>query len=661
VALAPVRDVGPDIAYSPPLITLPVSVFVRRSAPRSASLDDLVGLPVAVVEGDPGRDLLPPGLQRKVRVYYALQDALFALLAGQADALAYAEPDVRHLAHDAGVPGRIAVVGRPIGEERRALAYLADNEALGVELSEAVPRFVASQGYGKLCTTWLWSPASPTRTGHTAATLWIVLLIVSCAATWRLVAARRVNRRLGAALAERGVAEESLAREVTANDALTALATKVVTPLSLAEVSELLLRRSLELTGSRRGYVAYRDLGRGQLVCGAVVEPGADGPAPPEPTALVELAERWGWGGPGRLPVLSNDPVRLSLPAPGEATGEPPPRFVTMPVVLEGHVIAQLGLGDPASPYSSQDLGLAERIISLYVVAVERARAEEALRDIAMHRATEGALRASQEELEARVSERTDELRRVLSELARSNMELERFAYVASHDLKEPLRTVSSSLELLRLDWGGELGTDADGLIDGAIDGILRMELLINDLLAYSRVGTGGAEMGSTDMAVVVHLALSNLRAAIRDSRAEIALGTMPTVRGDAPQLVQLLQNLVGNAIKFRGEAPPSVSIEATRDGDMWRFAVRDNGVGFDQRNAERIFEIFRRLHRPGAYPGTGVGLAICRKIVESHGGRIWAESEPGEGATFSFTVPATEEYAVESPWTSRAGEDSRT
>jgi PAS domain S-box-containing protein len=225
-------------------------------------------------------------------------------------------------------------------------------------------------------------------------------------------------------------------------------------------------------------------------------------------------------------------------------------------------------------------------------------------------------------------------------ELARSNAELEQFAYVASHDLQEPLRMVASYTQLLAKRYQDKLDADARDFIAYAVDGATRMQALIADLLNYSRIGTRGKPFRPTSCEAVLERVLAGLKLAISESGATVSHDPLPTVLGDDVQLGQLLQNLLANAIKFRTEALPQIHLSAERNGHVWTFSVRDNGIGIAPEYAERIFMIFQRLHSKSEYPGTGIGLAVCKKIVERHGGRIWVQSQPGSGATFFFTIP---------------------
>jgi PAS domain S-box-containing protein len=253
--------------------------------------------------------------------------------------------------------------------------------------------------------------------------------------------------------------------------------------------------------------------------------------------------------------------------------------------------------------------------------------------DIDDQKRAQETIQRSQEELERAVAERT-------LELSRSNAELEQFAYVASHDLQEPLRMVASYTQLLAERYRGRLDSDADEFIGYAVDGAVRMQALINDLLTYSRAGATAEPHGEVDCDLVLTRTLENLRGAIQESAAKIETSALPTVWGDAMQLGQVFQNLIGNAIKFRGPEPPMVRVSATDAGDAWLFRIRDNGIGIDPKYSDRIFALFQRLHSRDEFPGTGIGLALCKKIVEQHGGELGFESTPGNGSTFYFTIP---------------------
>jgi light-regulated signal transduction histidine kinase (bacteriophytochrome) len=255
--------------------------------------------------------------------------------------------------------------------------------------------------------------------------------------------------------------------------------------------------------------------------------------------------------------------------------------------------------------------------VSTYFDITERKRGEEAL------------------------ARQASELAAAMDELKRSNEELQQFAYVASHDLQEPLRMIGSYCQLLQRRYGGKLGADADEFIGFAVEGAKRMQRLINDLLLYSRVGTKGKDFAATKLDDVLAGSLANLTIAAEEAKATITHDPLPTVLGDSVQLTQLLQNLIGNALKFHeADTEPRIHIGATRDGSKCRISVRDNGIGIQPQYADRIFMIFQRLNTRQEYPGTGIGLSICKKIVERHGGRISVEPAPDKGSIFTFTLP---------------------
>jgi signal transduction histidine kinase len=239
------------------------------------------------------------------------------------------------------------------------------------------------------------------------------------------------------------------------------------------------------------------------------------------------------------------------------------------------------------------------------------------------------------------VQEANESLAEYATELERSNSELEQFAYVASHDLQEPLRKVTSFCQLLQRRYGGQLDERADQYIDFAVDGAKRMQVLINDLLAFSRVGRSGQDLGPVACGAALAAATANLSDQIDQAGAVIEAEALPVVRAQLTLMIVVFQNLLGNALKFTGERPPRIIITAARDGAFWVFSVTDNGIGIEPQYAERVFLIFQRLHDRATYPGTGIGLAMCRKIIEYFGGRIWLDTGVAEGASFRFTVPA--------------------
>ena len=235
--------------------------------------------------------------------------------------------------------------------------------------------------------------------------------------------------------------------------------------------------------------------------------------------------------------------------------------------------------------------------------------------------------------VEARLEQRTQELER-------SNNDLVQFAYVASHDLRAPVRAIKSFSQILEKDYSEKLDAEANECLGFIVNGAGRLETLINDLLAYSRVDTQGKAFVPVDTSEVLDQVVGDLRLDIEESQAEITRDALPVVVADASQMTQLFQNLISNAIKFQGQEPPKVHVAARKEDDGWTFSVKDNGIGIEAQHTERIFAMFQRLHTQDEYPGTGMGSAICKKIVERHGGDIWVQSKVGMGSTFYFSIP---------------------
>jgi PAS domain S-box-containing protein len=286
-----------------------------------------------------------------------------------------------------------------------------------------------------------------------------------------------------------------------------------------------------------------------------------------------------------------------------------------------------------------------EGFVTDYPLTVRHAEGQltDVLYNASIYRDTDGKVLgvfAAARDITKRKQQVEEALRRRAEELARSNAELQQFAYVASHDLQEPLRMVASFAQLLAERYRGKLDADADEFIGYAVDGARRMQVLVNDLLEYSHVGKRAREFAAVDCEKILKTVLENLQKTLEETGGQVTHDPLPPVQGDHTQLGQVFQNLVANALKFHGSEPPRVHISAEQIKGEWRFSVRDNGIGIDLKHAERIFLLFQRLHTRAEYSGTGMGLAITKKIVERHGGRIWLESEPGKGSTFYFSLP---------------------
>jgi signal transduction histidine kinase len=288
--------------------------------------------------------------------------------------------------------------------------------------------------------------------------------------------------------------------------------------------------------------------------------------------------------------------------------------------------------GGASSQRSLRQFALLARLRNLTLL-------ERPLRKVTLVSAVQAALRQRQRQYEIR--DYLTERRHREVQLQQANEELRQFAYVTSHDLQEPLRAVTTYVELLAQRLHGQLTAETQALMGYAVEGAQRMHTMIVDLLAYSRVERQDVEGTATDGEAALEQAVRDLRLPLAESEAVVTHDPLPTVVTVPGQLKQVIENLLSNAVKFRGPAPPRIHLAARRQGPEWVFSVRDNGIGLDPKYAQRIFEMFQRLHTRREYPGTGIGLAICKKIVERHGGRIWVESAPGQGATFYFTLPA--------------------
>ncbi|MCX5770163.1 MAG: ATP-binding protein [Candidatus Hydrogenedentes bacterium] len=335
--------------------------------------------------------------------------------------------------------------------------------------------------------------------------------------------------------------------------------------------------------------------------------------------------------GPGAI-IVTDEVLTEQLVADLVDTIQAPPELANIPVML---VAAE-------APDSRLAIATMERLENVLLLSrpVHLRTFESALRMVLKARARQLQLHDVLEEQRQSV----DHLKRLTDDLTRSNEDLERFSYFASHDLQEPLRQISGFVQLLEKRHKDNFDQEAREYFDYIIEASQRMSLLIRDLLHFSRLGKGADISGEVDLGHMVDIAVRNVQRHVEKSGASIHIGKLPTVRGNSTLLVQVFQNLVGNAIKFKKEEPPIVDIGAKKQDSEWLLWVQDNGIGFEPENAQRIFQVFQRLHERSRYSGSGIGLAICKRAIELHGGRIWAESEPGKGATFYFALPAREQ-----------------
>ena len=426
------------------------------------------------------------------------------------------------------------------------------------------------------------------------------------------------------------------------------------------ELLNFTLEAGVRLTKSRIGYIAFANEDETVLALQSWAPTAMDAGAIHDQTMSfpIETTGHWGDTVRQRQPIIANDTTALRLQKKDYPTSHDQlRRYLHIPLFDGERIVAVAGVANKPEPYDDSDVRQLTLLMQGMWRLIHRRRVQEALQQ-------------AHDELEERVEQRTAELAHTnealqaeiverqraeeavklkAEELARSNAELEQFAYIASHDLQEPLRMVTSYLQLIESRYKDKLDKAATEFIGFAVDGAMRMRNLIKDLLEYSRVGRKANPFAPVDCWGALQTALANLKTTIAEQQARVTNGPLPILPGDEQQLTQLFQNLIGNAIKFHGDRPPEVHVEAIRKEHEWVFTVRDNGIGIDPQYTERIFIIFQRLHSRDKYPGTGIGLAICKKIVERHGGRIWVNSQAGKGATFYFTLPTTAKE-VENP-----------
>jgi PAS domain S-box-containing protein len=334
-------------------------------------------------------------------------------------------------------------------------------------------------------------------------------------------------------------------------------------------------------------------------------------------------------------PVIANDPSsdprRTGIPS-----GHPPLNaFLGLPLHSSSQeFVGVIGLANRPGGYTEEIITYLEPMVAACANLIA-ARKNDLRR-----RQAEEELRLANEELEDRVEKRTAELSYANEALEQSNIELEQFAYIASHDLQTPLRAIAGFAQYLQRDYEGRFDERADEFIRFIIGGAKQMQTLINDLLAYSRIESRSEPFETTDLGEVFDSVVAVFDSTIKEAGAEVTCDELPKVVGDKSQLVQLLQNLISNGLKYRGVEPPRIHVSGIRNENRWTISVRDNGIGIEAKDHARIFDIFRRLHTDEEYPGTGIGLAVCRRIIQRHGGKIWLESQSGKGTIFYFTIP---------------------
>lgn len=408
------------------------------------------------------------------------------------------------------------------------------------------------------------------------------------------------------------------------NAATLELAQALIEPASVEEISYILLEHAKRITCSAFGYVGYIDPDTGYLISSTLTKDiWEDCQVPNKDFVFEEFGGLWGWVLENREPLLTNSPSD-DLRSSGVPEGHlPVNRFLSVPAMVGKQLVGQVSLANPGRDYVERDLELVEHLASLYALAVQRQWREDEHRRI-----------------------RSMLLQKV-DQLARSNAELQHFARAASHDLREPLRVVINYIQLLERRYVDQLDAEAQKLIGYVVDGAERMQELVKGLSVYSRLDEQGnlpkRPLDSMDCEEVLEQVIWGLQSEIEESGALITHDPLPTIEVEGFRLKEVFRNLLDNAIKFRRkETRPRVHVSAKRGDGEWEFSIRDNGIGIAPEYVERVFGVFQRLHTRDKYVGAGIGLALCRKIVEGWGGKIWAVSELGEGATFYFTVPVS-------------------
>ena len=407
--------------------------------------------------------------------------------------------------------------------------------------------------------------------------------------------------------------------ESRVNEALAKLAEKILGSDSINTITDEVQKIALNLTGSSYGFVSYFDQETGAMISPTLSKDIWDNcNVPQKQFVFNEYHGLWGWVVKHKAPLLTNQPS-ADPRSKGVPVGHVPiHRFLGVPAMVGDQLLGMIAVANANQDYQFQDQDTLERVADLFAIAIQQFRA-------------------------------VDLLKQRTQELIRSNQELEEFAYVASHDLQEPLRKIRSFTELLQKQLYISVDERARKYMDYVVDAAQRMQELINDLLEYSRLGRLEVTYKSVDMEAIFDKLIADLSHLIEESGSIITHDPLPEIKANPIQMERLLKNLVTNAIKFRSNEPPQIHIttyqrqteSAKGEVNEWVFSVKDNGIGIHPDYHERIFQLFQRLHPREEYPGTGMGLAICKKIVEKHGGNIWVESQEGKGATFYFTIPA--------------------